>query len=119
MVVQETSDEAGEKQRGQSDAAQTKVERKLEADGRIPGADAVPDLEVDRAAIEKNVGGKTGEGEAEPATEENGTRKGGSVEERRKEAEEARRCFELGHFVLNLDERGGGWLVIVRVVGGR
>jgi len=50
----------------------------------------VPDLQVDRAAVQENIGRQRGEEEAKPAPEKNAARKSGRREKRRKKAEEER-----------------------------
>ncbi|HTQ98093.1 MAG TPA: hypothetical protein VMH89_14880, partial [Candidatus Acidoferrum sp.] len=69
----------------------------LDADRRIPGADAVPDLEINGAAIQEHIGGNSSDGETEPTLEKNLLRKSGRGKKvRTKERREREMCFRVG-----------------------
>ncbi len=117
MVIQEAGHKPGQehgRDRGPSD---TQVQSKLEADRRIPGADAMPDLEIDSAAIQQYIDDDRRNGETQPTPEESAPGECGRRKEGKEETVKRRRARStLGHMVLNLDKCGSAlWLLVCLV----
>lgn len=108
VVVEKACEEARRNDGRESGYSDAEKQGEGQADRRVPGADAMPELKRDGAAVQEEVSDQCGKRKTEPAPDENGTRKSGVRKESGKNPEEKRGVrFKLEQYVRNV-VRGRG-----------